>query len=81
MVNKYNISIVKKKLPTHYTASYNLFDITDLIITSPDLIGKIINLKVPKSVLHSDHFPMIFQLQDLFSKHLLIRSKYGLKPL
>ena len=44
IISESQITILKNKKPTHFSASYNSFDITDLILTSPDLNKKIKNL-------------------------------------
>lgn len=63
-IQQHNLTIVKNKKPTHYWSQTNKLDILDLIITSPDINNKIINIKVPQNKLHSDHFPIIFEINN-----------------
>jgi len=62
---QYNLTIIKNKKPTHYWASTNTLDILDIIITNPGINNKIINLKVPQNDLHSDHFPLLFEIDNI----------------
>ena len=62
ILQKFRITIVWNKHYTHYSAAHNSFDITDIIIASPNLLEKLSNLKVFKAALPSDLFPIVFQL-------------------
>ena len=65
IIAQFNLSIVKNKKPTHYWQKTNKLDILDIIITSPDINNKIINLKIPQDELQSDRFPLIFEIDKL----------------
>jgi len=62
---QYNLAVVKNKKPTHYCAKTNNLDILDIIITSADINNKIINMSIPQDQLHSDHFPLIFEIDNM----------------
>lgn len=65
IIAEQNLTIVHNTKPTHYWKPTNKLDILDLIITTPDILNKITNLKIPQNDLASDHFPMIFQLDNV----------------
>ena len=62
---QYNLAIVENKKPTHYWAQTNTLDILDIIITNAEINKKIINLKIQQNELQSDHFPIIFEIDNI----------------
>ena len=62
-LSSHNISVIKNTIPTHISTVQTL-DILDLILTSPNLLGIVKNLKIHSSELSSDHFPITFQITN-----------------
>lgn len=65
VISEQDLTIVNNKKPTFYFKQTNTLDILDLIITTPDILNKITNLHIPQNHLSSDHFPMIFELDNV----------------
>ena len=69
-----DIACVKNKKPTHMCYSTGKLDILDIILTSSNLTDKITHLEIHQNELHSDHFPVLFEIEG-FKTEILSKAE------